>query len=281
MRFNRHIRFVLIDNKEVKVTWKPFGYHKLLLAVFGLLLDGMRGFWIGLVVGLFFDTETQNKTNAQKAKQKHDWRVSYLMLGVFVLQSSGSGSRLSFNHIQIVLIQHFGEAYAQSRIRFVQELMRQRIQVEQICAHLREEATVEEKKKCLQFLFDLGDTSYANTDKVHHSINYIAARMDVPFAMVQEIYTAFKAKSTRKESHYEAPRNSGNPHSTSEALLFGKLGLSSSATFQQVKKAYYKLAKKYHPDSNPGATPLEQKKLEAELRTIIEAYEQICALRGW
>lgn len=48
------------------------------------------------------------------------------------------------------------------------------------------------------------------------------------------------------------------------------LGLDSSASDEEVTRAYRKMAKKYHPDLNPGDKAAEQK-----MRQINAAYEQI------
>lgn len=45
------------------------------------------------------------------------------------------------------------------------------------------------------------------------------------------------------------------------------LGVSKSATDDELKKAYRKLAKKYHPDTNPG-----DKEAEAKFKEASEAY---------
>lgn len=45
------------------------------------------------------------------------------------------------------------------------------------------------------------------------------------------------------------------------------LGVSKSATEDELKKAYRKLAKKYHPDINPG-----DKEAEAKFKEASEAY---------
>ena len=48
------------------------------------------------------------------------------------------------------------------------------------------------------------------------------------------------------------------------------LGVSPTATDEEITKAYRKLAKKYHPDLNPGDAEAERKMME-----INEAYETI------
>src|SRR4051812_14962489 len=46
------------------------------------------------------------------------------------------------------------------------------------------------------------------------------------------------------------------------------LGVSRTATEDEIKKAYRKLARKYHPDVNPGDKTMEEK-----FKEINEAYE--------
>ncbi len=48
------------------------------------------------------------------------------------------------------------------------------------------------------------------------------------------------------------------------------LGVSPSASEEEIKKAYRKLAKRYHPDVNPGDAAAEQK-----MREINDAYDRI------
>ncbi len=58
------------------------------------------------------------------------------------------------------------------------------------------------------------------------------------------------------------------------------LGLDSSATDDEIKKAYRRLAMKYHPDKVEGMGDEVRKNAEAQFREINEAYEQIKTLRG-
>ena len=55
---------------------------------------------------------------------------------------------------------------------------------------------------------------------------------------------------------------------------FAVLGVSSSATEDEIKSAYRKLAKKYHPDLNPGDKNAEQK-----MREVNEAYTRALQIK--
>ena len=53
------------------------------------------------------------------------------------------------------------------------------------------------------------------------------------------------------------------------------LGIQKGASEDEIKKAYKKLARKYHPDMNPG-----DKEAEEKFKEIAEAYE-ILSNEGW
>ena len=53
------------------------------------------------------------------------------------------------------------------------------------------------------------------------------------------------------------------------------LGVAKTATDDEIKKAYRKLAKQYHPDLNPGDATAE-----AKFKEVGEAYEILSELAG-
>ena len=53
------------------------------------------------------------------------------------------------------------------------------------------------------------------------------------------------------------------------------LGVDKNATADEIKKAYRKLAKKYHPDANPN----NKEEAEAKFKEVNEAYENLSDLK--
>ena len=54
------------------------------------------------------------------------------------------------------------------------------------------------------------------------------------------------------------------------------LGVTKSASDDEIKRAYKKMARKYHPDLNP-----DDKAAEEKFKSIVAAYETIKKERGF
>lgn len=56
---------------------------------------------------------------------------------------------------------------------------------------------------------------------------------------------------------------------------FEILGVASSTTREETKKAFYKLSLQFHSDKHPNATAIDKKKLDRKFREINDAYNLI------
>ena len=59
------------------------------------------------------------------------------------------------------------------------------------------------------------------------------------------------------------------------------LGVSQDASEEEIKKAYRKLAKKYHPDTVANLGEEIKKKATEKFRAVNEAYEELKKQRGF
>ncbi|TQD78891.1 hypothetical protein C1H46_035549 [Malus baccata] len=62
-----------------------------------------------------------------------------------------------------------------------------------------------------------------------------------------------------EEEHERSDEDRAPPTSTNEKSLYEVLGVERSATQQEIKKAYHKLALRLHPDKNPGDEEAKEK----------------------
>lgn len=268
------MKIVILKTTDGKLLFHIFGYHKLLLGIFGLLLDGTRGFIIGFIVGCFFDMRFIRKVAPPK---QADLRLSFIMLAAFLLQVTGLESALNPETLKTRLTNQFGSEYTGRRMNFFRELLRQRIQVEAICDQLKMHASLDEKISLVKFLFEVTSHPRLNIEKLNQTIYYLANRIDLDSKYVRQLSADFESQR-KTHSRTQSPPGSQSYNESDEFTVFG---LQKNCTERELKKAYHFLAKKYHPDVNPGNSISEKNKMQEKFRLITEAYEKIKLMRGW
>ncbi len=65
------------------------------------------------------------------------------------------------------------------------------------------------------------------------------------------------------------------PTTMPDTELYEVLGVSKTASQDEIKKAYRKLSRKYHPDSNPDRSPAEAKTAEAKFKEVQNAFDTL------
>lgn len=271
MKYN--LKIIILKTTDGKLVFNLFGYHKLLLAIFGALLDGVRGSIAGFIVGCFFDMRFIKKIEPPKHA---DLRLNFMMLAAFILQVTGLEAAFSNEIIRTRLTNQFGEVYVEKRMNFFRDLLRQRIQVEKICDQLKLNASLDEKISLFKFLFEMSSHPKLNSDQLNKTVEYLATRIELDSKYIKQLSAEFASQqstSSRTHFHYERPDQKNNAYA-----LFG---LNSNCSEKELKKAYHQLAKKYHPDAHPELMLSEKNKLQEKFKRITEVYEKIKEARGW
>lgn len=268
MPVNTKIKIVLFQNAHGKLLFRPYGWHKILLLVIGALLGGFTGAAIGFGIGCMFDT---SYIEFKRPPETPDLRLNFFMLAAYVLRTSGMAGRIPEREVESRLMKQFGVPYVEKRMIFFRELLRQRIQVEAICQQIRRHAAQEDKVGLIRFLYAFilyPGLSYA---RLTHLLFNIGSECGVDPALLQRLATEYRPRQETYSYTYAPP----------EPPAFAVLGLRSSCSYAELKKAYHRLAKQYHPDSNPGLSENKQRHLQEKFRGITQAYDEIKSLRGW
>lgn len=121
-------------------------------------------------------------------------------------------------------------------------------------------------------------------DLLPDSLGRIGRLDDVAFLLIIIWWNFFKPLYDEVFKH-QAAKNSNYTEQKTAGRATGQqaheiLGVSSDASLEEIKKAYYQLVKQYHPDRVDNLGP-ELKVLASNKTTQInEAYEYLCRQRG-
>lgn len=263
---NTNIQIVLLRTTAGKFIFKPWGINKLLLPLFGYFLDGIRGLMIGLFFGFILDMRfvaKENHGSKNKTKAKADNRVYKLMLGVYALQVTEAVKYLSFETILQKMAQLTEADYMQNRKYFLQELLHQRMQVNAACKQLIGALNTQERIQFLTALYNVILVPNVQSEKRKSVILFLGKNLEIPIDSVESILQVVQAALGIPENNFRL------------------LGVSPASDYATVKRAYYTLVKKYHPDASVHVSDEEKKTLIVQFRKIKEAYDNICHANNW
>jgi DnaJ like chaperone protein len=157
-------------------------------------------------------------------------------------------------------VAQFGEDRAAELLISLRELLKQDISADAVAAQIGQFMDVSSRLQLLHYLFQL-----AKADGVVHGreveiITRIADRMRISVADFNSIKAMFVSQT--RESAYEI------------------LEVPSTATDEEVKKAYRKMAVKYHPDKVSHLGEEHQRMANEKFQRLTEAYDQVKKERG-
>ena len=193
-----------------------------------------------------------------------DFRASLLVLAASVIKADGAVDPKELSFVQHSFVKFFGKENANESFRLFKKLIVGPVETAAICDQIRENMVLQGRIQLLHFLFGLALADGHASPKEIHQIRFIARHLGIPRSEFERMAATHGATS--------------DGHITEDP--YKVLGLTASATSEEVKKAYRKLAKKYHPDAITGLGTQVTKESEEQFRIIQKAYESVCKTRG-
>jgi len=233
-------------------------FAKWIGASVGWSFGGPIGAIIGLALGSLLDkSTTSNKsyTRARTQTQSGDFEVSLLILASLVIKADGKKDQRELDFVRRQFAQMYGKERANHAFRLFKEINKQsNISLRQVCLQIQKMMDHASRLQLLHFLFGI-----AKSDG-----HVAASEVSIIEQMARYLGINPRDFESIKAMFYDSTDNA-----------YKILELQKGATPQDIKKAYRRMAKKYHPDKVQHLGEEHQKGAEEKFRKVQEAYEQL------
>lgn len=268
------------------------GIFKWIGGVLGFMLYPPLGAFLGYFLGSIIDdisdqpeaipgsTSDQNtdSDNVDEGR-RNSFLFSMLVLASYIIRADGKIMHSEMEYVRNFLRTNFGEAAAQQGneilLRLFEEAKKMdatspfayKNKIRKVCSQVAMNLTYSERLQMMNFLIIIA--------KVDGSV----AEQEVE--AIYEVGTYMRIQRSDIESLLNLESNS-NANSNSDSLeeAYKVLGVSPSATDDEVKAAYRKLALKHHPDRVATLGEDVRKAAEKKFQEINNAKEKIYKARG-
>lgn len=234
------------------------GYAKWVGGGLGWVFGGPIGAILGVALGSMYDSGSSEQ-NAYRGTPRGDFAMSLLVLSAAVMKADQKVVRSELDYVRGFFINQFGPDEGNRLIQMLQEILKQDIRVEEVSRQVGQYTDYPVRLQLVHYLFGIAaaDNNY-HPDEVS-VIETIAAGMGVSSSDFSSIRAMF-IKSV--------------------SWAYDVLEITSSASDDEVKKAYREMAKKHHPDKVAHLGEDIRRAATEKFQKVSAAYEEIKKQRG-
>lgn len=255
---------------------------KWILGGLGFVLSGPIGAILGAILGSMVDkgvallspdagggsgsqtydrTGRSGSTYTSRRATVGDIRVSILVLIACVMKADGRLLKSELEHVKAYLRANYDEEGAKQALQLLKGLLERNIDPVSVSRQIAENVNYSTRLEIVHMLLDLANADGDFDTREQQVIEQIAVNLKLSQADYNSLAALYqKAKDPN--------------------WAYTVLEIEPSATDEEVKKAYRRMALKYHPDKVTGAGEEVVKKATEKFRAVNEAYEAIKSARG-
>ncbi len=266
------VSFYLFSNKsknphqvnEPKKTSGGIKYGKWVGGGLGWAFGGPIGALVGFMFGGMFDGDGNTSASGHPYQQgavtqSGDFSMSLVVLSAAVIKADGIVKKSELEYVRQFFKNNFGEAKAQQLMMMLADLLEKDINIQEISVQIGQYMDYSSRLQLIHYLFGIAQSDgHIDTTEIN-IIDTISRYLRLSGADFQSVKAMF-VKDT--ESAYKI------------------LEIASTSTDEEVKKAYKKMAIKYHPDKVSHLGEDVQKAAEDKFQELNAAYEEIKKQRG-
>lgn len=228
----------------------------------GWALGGPIGAILGFVFGTMYDSMQTGEYEYKgfTPTQEGDFKVSLIVMIAAVMKADGKVMRSELAFVKRFLLSRFGEKEAERLLPLLKEILNQDLDVDEICEQIQENMEYPSRLELVHLLFAVaasdGHLGKPESDVLRH----ICLRMGIRPKDFDSLSAMFVKDAN---SAYQI------------------LEISPDASDEEVKRAYRKMALKYHPDKVTHLGEDIQKSAKEKFQELNNAYNEIKQKRGF
>lgn len=230
----------------------------------GWAVGGPIGGILGLALGSMFDngsaaTTARGRGIYRSTTTRGDYAASLLVLVAAVMKVDGRVMRSELDYVKNYFNTRFGEETAQEAIVMLRDILKQEIPIKEVTAQLNQRLDYSYRLEMIHFLFGIAAADAGVTNSEQELIRRIAGYMNITTSDIDSIQAMFISAA---DGAYKI------------------LEIDPTASDDEVKKAYRRMAMKYHPDKVSHLGDDFKKVAQEKFRKVKDAYDQIKKQRG-
>jgi DnaJ like chaperone protein len=245
---------------------KSSSYGKWVGGGLGWAFGGPIGALVGYMFGSMFDGGSSQQGGHQQhpyqsgtGTQRGDFSMSLLVLSAAVMKADGIVKKSELEYVKKFFAQNFGQEKTSQLMLVLRELLKKEINIQEVSVQIASFMDYSGRLQLLHFLFGIaladGFIDASETGTIQSISNFMRISSS-DFQSVQAMFVK----------------------DTSSAYKI--LEISADATDEEVKKAYKKMAIKYHPDKVSHLGDDVRKAAEEKFQKMNAAFEEIKKERG-
>lgn len=227
-------------------------------ASLGWSFGGPIGAILGLALGSLIDkssVKTKAYSRPNMRTQSGDFEVSLLILASLVIKADGKQDQRELDFVRRQFVQMYGKDRANHAFRLFKAINKQsNISLRQVCLQIQQMMDHASRLQLLHFLFGIvqsdGDVASSEVIIIERIANYLR----ISHRDFESIKAMFYSSKTN---------------------AYKILELDKDASPKDIKSAYRRMVKKFHPDKVQHLGKEHQKGAEEKFRKVQEAYEQL------
>jgi DnaJ like chaperone protein len=246
-------------------------FGKWLGGALGWAVGGPIGGLIGFALGSFADTGSananrqiplgngQDRNFGQQRTRPGDFTSALLVLSAAVMKADNRLLKSELNYIREFYSRQFGAAAAAEQIGILKELLDKEIPLKEVCEQIRLNMDHSMRLQLMHYLFGLAKCD----GEVHPKEEALIATIGRYMYISEKDYASIRAM------FYKDP-----------SAAYRILEIDEQASDDEIKKAFRKMAMKYHPDKVKDLGEQHVKNAQEKFISVQEAYDQLKKERG-